>query len=152
MSTAAPSAYAIKIKVDDPRAEAFAFARQKTMYGGKNIVAGDRIFVFDSENQGGKGLFARGVVTAADAIARKPGIERETPCMSISVRRTALAFRPFGRPDVKPFKNWDDGQPATEINFKLYRQATDKIVGIADKTAAFLDEFFPNNPDRQGQA
>ncbi len=30
----------------------------------------------------------------------------------------------------------------TEFNFKFYRQATNKIVGITDETAAFLDRFF----------
>ncbi|MEH2624920.1 hypothetical protein V1292_002975 [Bradyrhizobium sp. AZCC 1719] len=37
---------------------------------------------------------------------------------------------------------WNDGQPGTELNFKFYRQATNKIAGISDEAAAFLDEFF----------
>ncbi|MEH2532130.1 hypothetical protein V1277_001488 [Bradyrhizobium sp. AZCC 1588] len=37
---------------------------------------------------------------------------------------------------------WNDGQPGTELNFKFYRQATNKVVGISDEAAAFLDEFF----------
>ena len=42
-----------------------------------------------------------------------------------------------------------DGQPGTELNFKFYRQATNKIVGISAEAAAFLDEFFqPGNTDR----
>jgi hypothetical protein len=43
---------------------------------------------------------------------------------------------------LKPFSDWNDGRPATEINFKFYRQATNKIVGISDEVARFLDEFF----------
>ena len=35
-----------------------------------------------------------------------------------------------------------DGRPETELNFKFYRQATNKIVGISDAAAAFLEEFF----------
>jgi hypothetical protein len=31
---------------------------------------------------------------------------------------------------------------ATELNLKLYRQATNKIVGISDAAAAFLRGFF----------
>jgi hypothetical protein len=34
------------------------------------------------------------------------------------------------------------GRPGTELNFKLYRQATNKIVGVSDATAAFLGAFF----------
>ena len=62
--------FAIKAEVPDPSAEAFVFSAQKTMYGGRRIAAGDTIFVFASENEGGTGLVARGVVTAAKAIAR----------------------------------------------------------------------------------
>jgi hypothetical protein len=62
--------------------------------------------------------------------------------VSITVRRTAIANRPLGRNELRPFSNWDDGRPETELNFKFYRQATNKIVGISDKVAAFLGRFF----------
>ena len=135
-------AFAIKAEVGDPRAKTFAFTAQKTMYGGKHIAAGDTIFVFASENEGGQGLIARGIVTAAKAIAKKRGILRQTPRVSLSIRRTALAKRPLGRSDLKRLTNWNDGQPETELNFKFYRQATNKIVGITDEVAAFLSQFF----------
>jgi hypothetical protein len=134
--------FAIKAEVSDPRAETFAFSAQKTMYGGKHIAKGDTIFVFASENQGGQGLIASGVVTSAKPIPKKPGIARQTPRVSITIRRTALAKRRLGRSELKPFSHWDDGRPETELNFKLYRQATNKIVGISDETAAFLRGFF----------
>ena len=82
--------FAIKAEVSDPRAETFAFSAQKTMYGGKHIAKGDTIFVFASENEGGPGLIASGVVTSAKAIAKKRGIARQTPRVSITIRRTAL--------------------------------------------------------------
>ena len=135
-------AFAIKAEVGDPRAKTFAFTAQKTMYGGKHIAEGDTIFVFASENEGGQGLIARGIVTSAEAIAKKRGIARQTPRVSLSITRTALAKRPLGRSDLKPLTNWNDGQPGTELNFKFYRQATNKIVGISDEAAAFLSEFF----------
>lgn len=135
-------AYAIKAEVADPEAESFVFTAQKTMYGGRRIAAGDTIYVFASENEGGQGLIARGVVVSAEAIARTPGVERQSPRVSIAVRRTAIARRPLGRRELKPFKDWDDGRPETELNFKYYRQATDKIVGVSDATAAFLESFF----------
>jgi len=135
-------AFAIKAHISDPRAKAFTLAAQKTMYGGKQIAAGDKVFVFASENEGGSGLVARGIVTAVAAVAKKPGIERQTPRVSLSIRRTRLAKRPLGRAELKGFTEWNDGQPETELNFKLYRQATDKVVGISDRTTAFLDTFF----------
>lgn len=136
------SSFVIKAEITDLRAKTFTFTAQKTMYGGKQIAVGDTIFLFASENEGGKGLVARGVVTRAEAVPRKRGVERQTPRVSIAVKRTALAKRPCGRAELKAFINWKDGQPQTELNFKLYRQATDKIVGISDGAAAFLDEIF----------
>ena len=135
-------AFAIKAEVRDPRTRTFAFTAQKTMYGGKHIAAGDTVFVFASENEGGQGLIARGVVTSAEATPRKRGIARQTPRVSITVRRTALAKRPLGRRELKHFARWNDGQPETELNFKFYRQATNKVVGISDDAMAFLSGFF----------
>jgi len=134
--------FAIKAEVGDPRAETFAFTAQKTMYGGKHIAKGDMIFVFASENEGGPGLISSGIVTSAKPIAKKRGITRQTPRVSITVRRTALAKRRLGRSELKLFSDWNDGRPETELNFKFYRQATNKIVGISDEAAAFLREFF----------
>jgi len=134
--------FAIKAEVDDPRAATFAFNAQKTMYGGKRIAKGDTIFVFASENEGGPGLIARGVVTSATAIATKRRIARQTPRVSVTIRRAALAQRRLGRSELKPFSDWNDGRPETELNFKFYRQATNKIVGVSDQAAAFLRRFF----------
>jgi hypothetical protein len=134
--------FAIKAEVRDARAKTFAFVAQKTMYGGKRIVKGVTIFVFASENEGGPGLIARGVVTAAARAARTPGIARQTPRVSIRVTRTARATRRLGRSELRSFTNWRDGRPETELNFKFYRQATNKIAGISAGAAAFLDGFF----------
>ena len=134
--------FAIKVEVGDPGAKAFAFRAQKTMYGGKRIAKGDTIFVFASENEGGSGLIARGVVTSAAATPRKPGIARQTPRVSVAVRRTGRAKRRLGRAELKRFSDWKDGRPETELNFKFYRQATNKIVGLSDEAAAFLQGFF----------
>ena len=134
--------FAIKAEVSDPRADTFAFRAQKTMYGGKHIAKGDTIFVFASENEGGPGLIASGVVTSARAIAKKRGIAGQTPRVSIVIRRTALAKRRLGRSELRLFTNWNDGRPETELNLKFYRQATNKIAGISDDAAAFLRGFF----------
>jgi hypothetical protein len=139
-------AFVIKAEVRDPRARTFVFTVQKTMYGGKHIAAGDAVFVLASENEGGQGLIARGIVTSAAAVAKKRGIARQTPRVSVAIRRTALAKRPLGRGELKHFTDWNDGRPETELNFKFYRQATNKIAGISDAAAAFLGEFFLPGP------
>jgi hypothetical protein len=131
--------YVVKADIADPDARQFSFRAAKTMYGGKGIREKDEIFVFASETQGGKGLIARGVVTSAAAVPVKG--ERVTPRVSVEVKRTAQAKRSLGRDDLKTFRNWDDGQPETELCFKFYRQSTNKICGISDETAAFLRKF-----------
>ena len=65
-------AFAIKAEVRDPRAAAFVFTAQKTMYGGKHIAEGDTVFVFASENEGGRGLIARpGPSSISNSIVRQ---------------------------------------------------------------------------------
>ena len=134
--------FVIKAEVRDLQTKTFAFTAQKTMYGGKHIGKGDTVFVFASENQGGQGLIARGMVTSGKAVAKKRGVARQTPRVRITVERTTLAKRPLGRSQLKQYTDWGDGRPETELNFKFYRQATNKIGGISDEAAAFLDGFF----------
>ncbi|WP_421994468.1 hypothetical protein [Reyranella sp.] len=134
--------FAIKAEVRDPRAKTFDFVAQKTMYGGRHVAAGDVIYVFASENEGGQGLVARGIVTASAPVARKPGLARQTPRVSLSIRRTALARRPLGRRELKPLAGGADGDPGAELGFRFYRQATDKVIGLSQAAADFLDTFF----------
>ena len=112
------------------------------MYGGKNIAKGDKVFIFASENEGGRGLISRGVVSVAESVAKKAGVARQTPRVSVTVNRIEAAKRPLGRSELKRFSDWKDGRPETELNFKFYRQATNKIAGVSNETAAFLDGFF----------
>ena len=138
--------YVVKAEIQRLRAKVFVFPRQKTMYGGRRIAAGDTVYLFASENERGPGLIARGVVTSASAVARKPGPQRQTPRVSIEVKRTAVAKRRLGRDELKPFSAWKDGRPETELNFKFYRQATNKIGGISDHASEFLDRYFSSPP------
>jgi hypothetical protein len=136
------AAYVIKAEIRNPSATTFELVAQKTMYGGKAISVGDTVFVFASENEGGQGLLCRGVVTTARAVARKRGVARQTPRVTVLVKRTALAKRALGRSDLKKFDDWKDGRPQTELNFKFYRQATNKIGGISERAVSFLAAFF----------
>jgi hypothetical protein len=70
------------------------------------------------------------------------GLARQTPRVSVTFEATSVAKRSLGRSVLKPFADWDDGRPETELNFKLYRQATNKIVGISTDAAVFLATFF----------
>ncbi len=132
-------AYVIKAEIRDPRAETFTFAAQKTMYGGKRIAGGDTAYLFASETQGGTGLIARATVTAAASVQPRLDLDRQTPRVTVTVQVTARPHRPLGRADLKP-RTGD--QPGAELNFKFYRQATNKIAGISDAEAAFLEGFF----------
>ena len=134
--------YVIKTEIKDATAVCFEFESQKTMYGGKKIAVGNVLYIFASENEGGQGLIACGIVTSSQNAPNKPNITRQTPRVNVSIKIKKLAKLPLGRNQLKNFKNWNDGKPQTELNFKLYRQATNKIVGISDNTADFLDKFF----------
>jgi hypothetical protein len=133
--------YVIKTEVTDVNARSWTFEAQKTMYGGKTIKKGDQIFIFASENESGPGLIASGLVSFAEATPRRVGIERKTPRVTITVKRTAQAERRLGRSELRPFNEWNDGRPETELNFKFYRQATNKIGGISAEAAVFLQGF-----------
>jgi len=96
--------YAIKARVADTGAKTWEFRAQKTMYGGRRIAEGDIVFVFASENEGGQGLVARGVVASSRATPRKPAPARQTPRVSIVVKRTAAAKRRLGRAELERFE------------------------------------------------
>jgi hypothetical protein len=107
---------------------------EKTMWRGKDVRAGDEVFIFAAERNGGRGLYARGVVAEA--------VRGADSRVSLTMKRTGAATRPVGRAALRPFRDLPDDGPATEIDRKLYRQATNKIAGVSDAAAAFLQGFF----------
>ena len=111
--------FAIKTGIHDPQAATYAFSEQKTMLGGKHIGEGSPIFILASENEGGTGLLAQGILTSVELTPMKRGINRQTPRVSITVERTALAEHALGRNELKGFCGWNDGRPETELNFKF---------------------------------
>jgi hypothetical protein len=140
--TGAPASFAIKAAVDDLAAGTYAFAAQKTMYGGRHVAAGDLIFLFASENAGGPGLFARGIVADSLPLPRDPDLQRQTPRVSLRIGRIEPATTRLGRAELRGFRGRADDAPETELDFKLYRQATDKVVGLTPAATAFLDRLF----------
>lgn len=150
-------AYVIKTEVADTGAKRFAFAAQKTMYGGKDIAVGDTLYIIASETHGGPGLIAKGTVTAVDysAVAKpdvsspvygggppegRGGGKRYTPRVSIAVKRTATAKRALGRDTLRPHIGKGGGKG--ELAMRLYKQATDKIIGVSDVAAKVLEGCF----------
>jgi hypothetical protein len=107
---------------------------EKTMWHGKDVAAGDTIFVFASDHEGGNGLIARGVVTEVTSGVRNR--------VRIRVKRTRTAKRPLGRSELRAYRELADERPQTEIARKLYRQATNKIAGISERAAKYLATFF----------
>jgi hypothetical protein len=85
---------------------------------------------------------ARGIVTSVTPtpVKRTTTKVRRTP--RVTVRPIAAAKRRLGRAQLRAFQDWEDGRPETELCFKFYRQATDKIAGISHSTAVFLHKFF----------
>jgi len=134
--------FVIKAAISDPDADTFILPNQKTMYGGKGVEVGDRVFVFASESDEGNGLIAEGEIASVKATPKKSGVPRQTPRVSVAIRVLRRAKTTLGRDQLKRFSDWSDGKPETELNFKFYRQATNKLCGITHETARFLDKFF----------
>jgi hypothetical protein len=134
--------FVIKTEIRDRDAAVLAFPAQKTVYGGKLIGVGDTLFIFARENEGGQGLFARGTVESVEPVARPPNVPRQTPRVSVTVGCLDKPRKRLDRAELRTFRTWKDGRPQTELNFKLYRQATDKIVGVTSPAAAFLQDLF----------
>ncbi len=136
--------FAIKAEVSDPWAETFAFNVQKTMYGGKHIAKGDTIFVFASENEGGLGLIASGIVTSAKAIEKKRGIARQTPRVNIIIRRAALGKRRLGRSDSDFFPTGTTVDPRpNSISNSIARQPTRSSASRMQRRRSSAGSFNP---------
>ena len=134
--------FAIKAKVTDLLAETFAFSAQKTMYGGKRVAKGDAIFVFASENEGGPGLIASGIVTSSKSIPRKHGIPRQTPRVSITVRRTALVQQRLGRSELKLFSIGTTVDPKLSLILNsIVRQRTRSSPSRMKRRRSSTDSF-----------
>ena len=83
-------------------AERFEFD-EKTMWRGKDVRAGDEVFIFAAEHNGGRGLYARGVVTQA---VRGVGSR-----VSLTVTRTGAATLSWPRTQLRVFRDLPDAGP-----------------------------------------
>ena len=136
------SMFAIKAEITDTNAQSWNFMEQKRLRGQSANAEGDTIFVFARKNKCGLGLIAQGTVTTAKATSKKQGVQRQTPRLSIGIQAaTGVEYR-FGRNELRALHNWNDGRPGTELNFKFYRQATNKALGVSPDAAAYLITCF----------
>jgi len=116
-----------------------AFLAHKTMYGGRRIAPGDRVFLF-VRGRDGAALTGRAIVLTASPDPLLPNVERQTPRVSVTLRIEAQALRSLSRTDVVQLAPSD---PAVEeLRFKFFRQATPKIGAASDALAAFLETYF----------
>jgi hypothetical protein len=111
--------FAVKAEVSDSCAETFAFSAQKTMYGGKHIAKGNTIFVFASENEGGAGLIASGVVTSAKAIAKKKRDRPANPACEHHHQTHRVCEAAPGAPRAQTFFRLERRSPRDRAQFQI---------------------------------
>jgi len=69
----------------------------------------------------------------------RQGIGPDPP--SLKLWRTGRA-RQAPREQLKAWRGVSDGSPQAELDFKFYRQATNKIGGISENARKFLGRYF----------
>lgn len=106
---------------------------ERIMYGGNQISDGERVFIWTSEHQGGRGLVAVGRVTS---------LRFTGPRVLANILVEGRALRPFNLGNIAPFRDVADGSPASELARMLYRHALNKVAALDQPTTAFLEEHF----------
>lgn len=107
---------------------------ERPMYGGKDIDIGDSVFLWASEQQGGRGLWARGIVLHAAQAGNKLGI---------GVRIDQLAtVGHFGLDQIAPHRDSTADTPIIGLARKLYKHAHNKIAGVTNAEADLLLQHF----------
>jgi hypothetical protein len=104
------------------------------LYGELLLAPGDRIFLWWSEAQGGRGLAGHGVCVSAASIGKK--------LLQADIEPITLADTGFGRAQLRPHREGRGGAPETTLAAKLYRHALNKVVAISAAEEAFLDALF----------
>lgn len=107
---------------------------ERPMYGGKDIKAGDSLFLWTSEQQGGRGLWGRGIVLSSSAAGSKQHIE---------VRINQLvSLGHFGLVQIAPHRDSTDETPTAGLARKLYKHAHNKIARVTNAEADLLLRVF----------
>ncbi|MFQ1702423.1 hypothetical protein ACJ5NV_17700 [Loktanella agnita] len=106
---------------------------ERTMYGGNQIAVGERIYIWTSEHQGGRGLVAVGSVANLEIIGSR---------VAVDILVEAAVQRPFDLTEIAPFRDVADGSPVSELARMLYRQAHNKVAALDQPTTTLLEEHF----------
>lgn len=107
---------------------------ERPMYGGKDVDVGDSVFLWASEQQGGRGLWARGIVLSSDVVESK---------QRIAVRiDQVVTTRQFGLDQIAPHRDGAVETPIVGLARKLYKQAHNKIAGLSNAEADVLLQNF----------
>jgi hypothetical protein len=106
---------------------------ERTMYGGSQILVGERIFIWTSERQGGQGLAAAGSVISLE-------ITGSRVIADIFVESSIL--RPLGLTEIAPFRDIADGSPVSELARMLFRHAHNKVAMLDQQTTTLLETHF----------
>ncbi len=107
---------------------------ERPMYGGRDIRAGDAVFLWSSETAGGVGLWGRGTVMAVD-----PGTPK--PIVSVHLDQCVQSGN-FGLNEIAPHRDSPADTPIVGLARKLYKHAHNKVARITDQEAALLERFF----------
>ncbi len=126
-------AYVAKISPIALPAGSVVQIEERTMYGGKAAVAGDRIYIWTSELQGGSGLTANGYIVSADASGGRTALEVQVETGNASS---------FGIEEIAPYRDIEDGSAISGIAHKLYRHAHNKVCAISEPEADLLESHF----------
>jgi len=130
--------YVIKTApMDDSPSSSLRFC-ERPMYGGGKIRAGDEVFVWYSETQGGGGLSWSG---------RVDRVEREHRRLCVTASRIKSVTESFGIANLEPYR-WsdegkfvaDDGSPLSELCRKLYTHSHNKVAALTTEEARVLDD------------
>ena len=104
------------------------------MYGGKDVDTGDSVFLWASERQGGRGLWARGIILRVDHGEEK---------LRVEVRIDQLAaVGHFGLDQIAPHRDSTANTPIVGLARKLYKHAHNKIAGVTNAEADLLLQHF----------
>lgn len=107
---------------------------ERPMYGGKDVGVGDSVFLWASEQQGGRGLWARGIVLSAHAAETKQHIEVRIDHV--------ITTGQFGLNQIAPHRDSAAETPIVGLARKLYKHAHNKIAGLTNAEADLLLRHF----------
>lgn len=128
------SSYVIKsaFAFPDERGRLVTFS-ERPFWGGDNIRRGDEVFLWRSAG-------AEGGLTWAGALeARRLG---EDGKLYLTVRLSQEAQRPLATADLASHRDDATVSPKSELAYKLYKHAHNKVAAISSDSTEFLRMFF----------